>query len=149
MTYYMLQEYQISFPLLKVSKPWKFQMSSLCKHNSKQAIFSLILSFETEWKNEWYLTWCHTKYFPNITLVSFYSKSVDNENSKCIHFVSVQVKHIVQNRKFSSLTRKEWKMSHFWYNGIPKAFRISNWFAFIQSQWSVKIPNVFIFHQLK
>ena len=96
------------------------------------------LSFQTEWKNKSYLTQWHTKGFQNIKLVSIYSKSVSHENFKCLHFVSVQVKHIVQNRQFSSLTRKGWKMSHIPYNGIPKAFRMSNWFAFIQSQWATK-----------
>ena len=44
MAYYQrLPEYQISFPLFKVSEPWKFQMSSICvttdeEHSSKQAI---------------------------------------------------------------------------------------------------------------
>ena len=47
MAYQRLPAYQISFPLFKVSEPWKFQMSSLCvswdeKRSSKQAIFSLI-----------------------------------------------------------------------------------------------------------
>ena len=58
------------------------------------------LSFQTEWKNESYLTQWHTKCFPNITLVSYYSKSVSRENSKCLHFASVQMKNIVQNRPF-------------------------------------------------
>ena len=44
MAYYQrLPEYQISFPLFKVSEPWKFQMSSIYvttdeEHSSKQAI---------------------------------------------------------------------------------------------------------------
>ena len=52
MAYQTLPKSQISFPLLKVSEPWKFQMSSFCvstdeTHNLKQAIF---FSFQTEWK---------------------------------------------------------------------------------------------------
>ena len=69
MAYYQrLPEYQISFPLFKVSELWKFQMSSICvttdeEHSSKQAIF---LSFQTERKNKSYLTQWHTKGFQNI-----------------------------------------------------------------------------------
>ena len=51
-------------------------------------------------KNESYLTQWHTKGFQNIKLVSLYSKSVSCENSKCLHFASVQMKHIVQKRPF-------------------------------------------------
>ena len=51
-------------------------------------------------KNESYLTQWHTKGFQNIELVSLYSKSVSRENSKCLHFPSVQMKHIVPNRTF-------------------------------------------------
>ena len=65
------------------------------KHSSKQAIFSLI---PNRVKNESYLTQWHTKGFHNIKLVSLYSNSVSGENSKCLHFASVQMKHIVQNR---------------------------------------------------
>ena len=73
-------------------------------HNSKQAIF---FSFQTKCKNESYLTQWHTNGSQNIKLVCLYSKSMSSENSKCLHFVSVQVKQIVQNRQFSSLIRKE------------------------------------------
>ena len=47
-------------------------------------------------KNESYLTQWHTRGFQNIKLVFHYSKSVSHENSKCLHFPSVQMKHIVQ-----------------------------------------------------
>ena len=53
-------------------------------------------------KNESYLTQWHTKCFQNIKLVLHYSKSVSRENSKCLHFASVQMKHIVQDRPFFS-----------------------------------------------
>ena len=46
------------------------------------------------------LTQWHAKGFQNIKLVSLSSKSVSRENSKCLHFASVQVKQIVQNRQF-------------------------------------------------
>ena len=47
-------KYQISFPLLKLSEPWKFQKSWFCistgkTHNSKQAIYSLIPNTVTKW----------------------------------------------------------------------------------------------------
>ena len=83
----------------------------------------LILSFETEWKNESYLTQWHTKYFLNIALVSFYSKSVSREISKCLHFVSVQVKHIVQNSQLSSLIRKDWKDESYLIQWDTKGFQ--------------------------
>ena len=108
MAYQRLPKYQISFPLFKVSEPWIFQMSSFCvstdeTHSSKQAIF---FSFQTEWQNESYLTQWHTKGFQNIKLVSLYSKSVNRENSKCLHFASVLMKHIVQNRPFFSHSKQ-------------------------------------------
>ena len=151
MAYQKLPEYQISFALFKVSELWKFQMSSFCvstdeAHSSKKDIFSLSKQNE---KNELYLTQWHTKGFQNIKLVSLYSKSVSRENSKCLHLASVQVKHMVQKRQCSSLIRKEKKKSHIWYNGIPKASRISNWFVFIQSQWAAKILNVVILRQYR
>ena len=46
-------------------------------------------------KDESYLTQWHTRGFQNIKLISLYSKSVNRENSKCLHFASVQMKHIV------------------------------------------------------
>ena len=100
-------------------------MSSLCvssdeKHSSKQAIFSLI---RNRMKNESYLTQWHTEYFPNITLVSLYSKPVRHENSRCLHFVSVQVKHIVQNRQFYSLTQKKMKNESFLIQWDTKGFQ--------------------------
>ena len=91
-------------------------MSSLCvssdeKHSSKQAIF---FSHSKQNKKMSHKQW-HAKYFPNITLVSFYSR--------CLHFVSVQVKHIVQNRQFSSLTRKKMKNDSFLIQWDTKSFQ--------------------------
>ena len=57
-------------------------------------------------KNESYLTKWHTRGFQNIKLVSQYSKSVSRENSKCLHFASIQVKHIVQNRSFFFISNR-------------------------------------------
>ena len=68
------------------------------KHIVQNRPFSF--SFQTEWVNESYLTQWHTKGFQNIKLVSLFSKSVSHENSKCLHFASVQMKQIVQNRPF-------------------------------------------------
>ena len=75
MAYQTLPEYQINFPLFKVSELRKFQMSSFCvntgeTHSSKQAILSYCKQYE---KNESYLTQWHTKGFQNIKLVSLYS----------------------------------------------------------------------------
>ena len=47
----------------------------------------------------------------NIKLVFHYSKSVSHENSKCLHFPSVQMKHIAQNRLFFSHPKQNYKMS--------------------------------------
>ena len=47
-------------------------------------------------KNESYWAQWDTKSFQNIKLVSLYSKSVSRENSKYLHFASVQMRHIVQ-----------------------------------------------------
>ena len=166
------------------------------------------LSFQTEWKNESYLIQWHTNGIQNIKSVSLYSKSVSHENSKCLHFASLQIKPIVQKRPFFLSSQTEWKkwvifdtmayqrlleyqtsfhllklsepwkfqmssfcissdknivqnrpfffhskqnekISHIWHNGIPKTSRISNLFAFTQSQWAVKIPNIFILHQYR
>ena len=60
-------------------------------------------------KNESYLTQWHTKSFQNIKLVSLYSKSVSCENSKSLHFPSVQMKHIVQKRPFCSHSKQNEK----------------------------------------
>ena len=53
-------------------------------------------------KNESYLTQWHSKDFQNIKLVFLYSKSVSRQNSNCFYFLSVHMKHIVQNRPFFS-----------------------------------------------
>ena len=50
----------------------------------------------------------HTKGFQNIQLGSLYSKSVSHENSKCLHFASVLLKHSSKQAIFSFF-RKEWK----------------------------------------
>ena len=57
-------------------------------------------------QNESYSIQWHTKGFLNIKLVSLYSKSVSHQNSKCLHFASVQVKHMVQNRPFLSHSKQ-------------------------------------------
>ena len=62
--------------------------------------------------NESYLTQWHTKGFQNIKVVSLYSKSVSRENSKCLHFASVQMKHIVQKRPFFLIPNRMKKMSY-------------------------------------
>ena len=59
--------------------------------------------------------------YQNIKLTSFYSKSVSRENSKCVDFASVQLKHILQNSHFSSHSKQNEKMSHIWHNDIPRA----------------------------
>ena len=64
------------------------------------------LSFQTEWKNESYLTQWHTKGFQNIKLVSTYSKSVSRENSKCLHFVSLQMKHSSKQAIYSLIPNR-------------------------------------------
>ena len=77
-------------------------------------------------KNESYLRQWHTKSFQNIKLVSLYSESVSFENSKCLHFASVQMKHIVKKGHLFLIPNRMKKISHIWHNGIPKASRISN-----------------------
>ena len=74
------------------------------KHSSQQAIYFLIPNKMN--KNESYLTQWHSKGFQIIRLVSHYSKSVSHENSKCLHFASIQVKHIVQNRPYFSHSKQ-------------------------------------------
>ena len=68
------------------------QMKNIVQHRP------FFLSFQTERKNESYLTHWHTKGFQNTKFFSIYSKSVRHKDSKCLHFASVQMKHIVQNR---------------------------------------------------
>ena len=63
-------------------------------------------------KNESYLTQWHTRGFQNTELVFHYSKSVSRENSKCLHFPSVQMKYIVQNRQIFSHPKQNDKTSH-------------------------------------
>ena len=67
-------------------------------------------------------------------LVSYYSKpSVKHENSTCVHFVSVQVKHI-NRKKVIFLSCKKEKNESYQQNGIPMAFKILNNFVVIQNQ---------------
>ena len=68
-------------------------------------------SKQTE-KYESYLTQWHTKGFQNINLVSLHSKSVSRENSKCLHFVSVQMEHIVQKGPYFLIPNRMKNMSH-------------------------------------
>ena len=110
MAYQRLPEYQISFPLFKLSELGKFQMSSFSvstdeTHSSKKGICSHSKQNE---KNESYLTQRNTRGFKNIKLVSLHWKSVNRKNSKCLHFASVQMKHKVQKRPFFSF-QTEWK----------------------------------------
>ena len=54
MAYQRLPEYQINFPLFKVSEPWKFQMSSFCVSTDETHIvqnrpFFLIPNRMTKW----------------------------------------------------------------------------------------------------
>ena len=57
-------------------------------------------------QSESYWTQWHTKGFQNIKLVSLYSESVSHENSKCLHFVSVQVKHSPKQAIFFSHSKR-------------------------------------------
>ena len=50
--------------------------------------------------------------FPEYQVSFPLSKSVSRENSKCLHFASVKMKHIVQNRPFFSHPKQNDKMSH-------------------------------------
>ena len=63
-------------------------------------LFPIIQKIRHYGQNESYLTQWHTKGFQNIKLVSLYSESVSRQNSKCLHFASAQMKHIVQKRPF-------------------------------------------------
>ena len=74
-------------------------------------------------KNESYLTQWHTKGFKNIKLVSLYSKSVSCENSKCLHFASVQMKHIVQKRPFFSHSKQNGKNESYLTQWHTKGFQ--------------------------
>ena len=66
----------------------------------------------------------------------------------CSFCVNTDEKQFKTGHFFSHFKLNE-KMSHIWHNGIPKAFRISNYFSFIQSQWAMKIPDVSILHQYR
>ena len=154
---YLTQWHTESFQNIKLVSIYSKSVSlknSKCLHFASVQMKQIVqnrpfFSHSKQSKNESYMTQWHTKGFTNIKLVSLYSKSVSHKNSKCRHFVSVQIKHIVQNRPFFCYSKQNEKVSHIWHDGIPKASRISNWFPFIQSQWAVKIPNVFISHQYR
>ena len=74
-------------------------------------------------KNESYLTQWHPKGFQNIKLVSLHSKSVNRENSKCLHFPSVQMKHIVQKRPFCSHSKQNEKNESYLTQWHTKGFQ--------------------------
>ena len=97
-----------------------FSVSTDETHSSKKAIF---FSFQTEWKNESYLTQWHTKSFQNTKLVSIYSNSVSREDSKCLHFASVQMKNMVQNRPFFLSFQTEWKNESYLTQWHTKSFQ--------------------------
>ena len=65
--------------------------------------------------------------------ISHYSKPVGCENSKCLDFVSVQVKHSSKQVIFFSHGKRNEKMSHASHNGIPNAFKISNYFPLFKA----------------
>ena len=144
MAYQRLSEYQIIFLLFKVSEPWKFQMSPFCistdETQFKKAIF---LSFQTEWKNESYLTQWHTKGFQNIKLVSLYSKSMSCENSKCLHFASVQMKNIVQNRPFFSHSKQneKWVIFDTMAYQLLLKYHISFLLSKVSKPWKFQISS--------
>ena len=100
-------------------------MSSFCvstdeTQSSKKGIFSHSKQNE---KNESYLTQWHTKSFQNIKVVSLYSKSMGRENSKCPHFASVQMKHIVQKRPFFSHSKQNEKNESYFAQWHTKGFQ--------------------------
>ena len=100
-------------------------MSSFCvstdeTHSSKKAIFSHSKQNE---KNESYLTQWHTKGFQNTKLVFHYSKSMSRENSKCLHFASVQMKHIVKKRPFFSHSKQNEKNESYLTQWHTKGFQ--------------------------
>ena len=74
-------------------------------------------------KNESYLTQWHTRGFQNMQLVFHYSKSVSRENSKCLHFPSVLMKHIVQNRPFIFSSQTEWQNESYLTQWHTKGFQ--------------------------
>ena len=61
------------------------------------------------YQNESYLTQFHAKGFQNVKLIFQYSKLVISENSKCLDFVSVQVKPMLQTRAFFSHAKQNEK----------------------------------------
>ena len=77
-------------------------------------------------QNDSHFTKWHTKSFQNITLVSHYSKSVSRKNSKCLHFVLVQVTPIVKKAEFLLHATQDQKMTPIPQNGIPRASKLSN-----------------------
>ena len=69
------------------------------------------------------MTQWHTKGFQNIKLVSLYSKSASCENSKCLHFASVQMKHIVQKKPFFSHSKQNEKNESYLTKWHTKGFQ--------------------------
>ena len=110
-------------------------------HSLKKPLF---LSFQTEWENESYLTQWHTKGFQNIKLVSLYSKSASCENSRRLHFVSVQMKNIVQNRPDFSLIgnrMKKWVIfDTMAYQILPK-YHISFLLFEVSEPWKFQMSS--------
>ena len=74
-------------------------------------------------KNESYLTQWHTRGFQNMQLVFHYSKSVSRENSKCLHFPSVLMKLIVQNRPYIFSSQTEWQNESYLTQWHTKGFQ--------------------------
>ena len=87
----------------------KFQISSFCvstgETQSPKMPFFYSPAKQNE-KNEPYLTQLYTKGLSNIKLVSIYSKSASHENSKYLHFASVQVKHSPKQAIFLSCQKE-------------------------------------------
>ena len=83
----------------------------------------------------------HSNGLQNIKLFSHYSKPLSCENSKCLNFASVQVKHSSKQAISFSHAKRNEEMSHVWHNGIQMASKISNKFPIIHSQWAIQIPD--------
>ena len=125
MAHQRFPEYQISFPLFKVSEPWKFQMSWVhfalvqVKHIMVQnRQFSSLIG--KEWKNESYLTQSDTKVFQNIKIIC--QKAVKIPNAFSISEThcpkqAVSLSHSTQNEK--------WVTSDTRAYSVPTTFRTS------------------------
>ena len=117
-----------------------FSLSTDETHSSKQAIF---FSFQIDWKNESYLTQWHTEGFQNIKLVSLYSKSVSCQNSICLHFVTVQIKHVVQNKplfiSFQTNCKNEYLTQ--WHTYGFQNIKLISFYSKSMSRESSKCPH--------